>query len=109
MPKPNDDVSFIDRRTPGTPERMNEEITGELAPGSDKHGELHVYGYSQDSDAEGNLTLWARRSRFDIAPSRVVVSAILVKLLAASWNAQEAGKQLALMGIRPDVMIGDGR
>lgn len=100
---------FADRRTPETPERMNEEITGaERAGGSTRAGELTVYGYSQDTDDAGNLTLWARRSRFDLAPTPVIVSAILVKLLAASWNAQEANKQLALMGIRPDVMIGRG-
>lgn len=99
MRKPNGPV---DRRTPGTPEAMNDEITGaeSQADGARTDTRYRVIGYNPTVDGEGNLTLYATRSRLDIAPEAILVNAVILKKIAALYCHAEAEQQLELMGIR---------
>ena len=62
-----------------------------------------VIGYREQTDEQGNVTLWARRSPLDIQPVPVIVNVILLKKLAGLYSVIEADAQLAQMGVRMHV------
>lgn len=63
----------------------------------------NVIGYREQTDEQGNVTLWARRSPLDIQPVPVVVNVVILKKLAALYCVVEADQQLAAMGVKMHV------
>jgi hypothetical protein len=93
-----------DRRTPNTPELLNAEITGaeNQADGHARAGESYpfdVIGFNPALDDQGRVTLYATRSRFDVAVTNVKCNAIVLKKIAALYCEAEADLQLKEMGI----------
>ena len=70
--------------------------------------ELRVVGYADETDGEGNVTLYAMRSPLDLAPTVILANPIVLKQLVAKYLLVEADGQLEAAGLTP-IASADGK